>query len=103
MRQPQIMEGILRSFVRRFSLGEAVANGVGSAVAMREDTTPGEKFVEDFCSHRPRPCECPLPELWQQCIASACSQALNRDYPALKRENSLERLFCFRDARSLEE
>jgi hypothetical protein len=103
MRQPQIMEGILRSFVRRFSLGEAVANGVGSAVAMREDTTPGENFVGDFCGHRPRACECPLPELWQQCIASPCSRALNEDYPALKRENSLERLFYFRDARRFEE
>jgi hypothetical protein len=103
MRQPPIMEGILRSFVPRFSLGEAVANGVGSAVAMREDTTPGEKFVGDFCGHRPRARESTLPELWQQCVASPCSRALNADYPALKRENSLERLFRFQEARPSEQ
>jgi hypothetical protein len=93
MRQPLVMEYILRSLSQRLPSADAFKNGVGSAVIMRQDTTPNADFIKAFCLYRIRDCRCRMNDSWERYIASSCSEGINQVYPALKERHRLEQLF----------
>lgn len=100
MRQPQIVEEALRTYVQNSSLQEGFANGVASAIIMRRDTTPdAQSLISQFWQHRPR--EPQTAALWERLIAQPCAIALNDYYPVLKEHDALGEVFRFQDLAAL--
>jgi hypothetical protein len=95
MRQPVIMEMILRSSVSSSPLGDAFANGVSSSILMREDTTPGEEFVMNFYQYTPPGGDPELSMEWKTKVTEPTESALRIRYPQLKRDHELGEIFSF--------
>lgn len=94
-RQPAVLdELVVAPHGRELCRDGAFANGVASAVVMRDETTPGAAFVEDFCAYRPRRSS---PDLWRQLVARPCRRALEVYRPALARAGRLGEVFRFTD------
>jgi hypothetical protein len=101
MRQPMIMENVLRSYIEQSSLADAFTNGVASSILMRQDTTPDEPFVWAFHEHRPA--DRTLAALWSKRIAGPVSEALHKYYPLLKQHHRLEEIFHYQLAAQVQE
>lgn len=101
MRQPEIEEGVLKTYISGSKFQEGFANGVSSCIVMRQDTTPDEPFVSVFYQHRPDPGNPQLVELWERCVYKPAVDALNKYYPVLKQHNSLDQAFKYQDLASL--
>jgi len=100
MRQPQILEEALRTFVRNSPLQEGFANGVASSIIMRHDTTPDDPLlVSNFCQYRPSNPQ--TADLWSRLVAQPCTAALNDYYPALRQHGALGDVFRFQDLAAL--
>jgi hypothetical protein len=100
MRHPQIVEEMIRNFVRNSPLQRGFMNGVASCIIMRQDTTPEASLLTShFCEHRP--CEPELAAQWERLVAEPCRVALSEYYPALKRQNALGEVFRFQDLTAL--
>jgi hypothetical protein len=96
MRQPIIMERMLRRHGDVLSRTPAFANGVESSIVMRSDTTPDADFIGSFCSYQPE-----LPtgldvDWWSRLISGPCRQAILRDWPALAQAGHLDSVFQYR-------
>jgi hypothetical protein len=100
MRQPEIVEEALRTFVRSSPLQEGFANGVASSIIMRHDTTPeAPGLISHFCEYRPHDPQ--LAALWDRLIGQPCRAALDDYYPVLKQHNALGEVFRFQDLAAL--
>lgn len=100
MRQPQIVEEALRTYIQHSPLQEAFANGVASSIIMRHDTTPdAPSLISHFCQYRPR--DPKLAALWERLIAQPCATALNEYYPVLKQRDALGEVFRFQNLGAL--
>jgi hypothetical protein len=95
MRQPAIMENILRRQTGQLSLADAFTNGVISSIIMRQDTTPGQPFTSAFCQYRPE--DQRVRVLWERLISLPCALGLNEYYPVLKQHRALDQIFKFTD------
>jgi hypothetical protein len=95
MRRPQIVEAVVRKYAAELSRDDAFANGVSSAIVMRNDTTPGEPFVTEFCRHRSG--ETPAARRWWgRLVREPCEEARMKFYPALKAAGRLGEVFRYR-------
>lgn len=101
MRQPEIMEGVLQTYIQGSRLMDGFVNGVASAITMRQDTTPNEPFVSAFIHYRPK--DQHLAELWTKCITQAGNRAINTYQPVLKRNKALDQVFRYQDLDQLAE
>ena len=103
MRQPEIAEGVLKTYISGSRFQEGFANGVTSCVVMRQDTTPDEPFVSAFYQHRPNSNDHQFLELWDRCIYKPAYNALNSYYPVLKQHHALDQVFRFQSLGALVE
>jgi len=99
MRQPEIMEGVLRTYIEDSPLQNGFANGVASSLIMRQDTTPDAPFISSFCRYQPVTQR--QSESWEQLVARPCTQGLNRFYPVLKQHHALGEVFRYQDLEEL--
>jgi len=99
MRQPEIMEGVLRTYIQDSPLQNGFANGVASSLIMRQDTTPDAPFISSFCNYRNA--SRPRSDLWEQLVAGPCNAALDRYYPALKQHHALGEVFRYQELGTL--
>lgn len=101
MRQPAIMENVLRSQTQRSPLAHGFTNGMISTVVMRQDTTPGAPLISEFIQHHP-----PDPQMaavWDTRVAAPCTVALQKYYPVLKEHHELDQVFRYQDLAALVE
>ena len=101
MRQPEIMEGVLRSYIERSPLADAFAYGVSSSIMMREDTTPGEDFVKAFYEHEPASSDRKLVTTWNRTVGGPAKLALQTYYPVLKQHGLLGEVFQYQSLAAL--
>jgi len=100
MRQPTIMENMLRSYVEDSQLGQGFINGVASSLIMRQDTTPSEPFVAAFYQHRPAN-DSQLATIWENSITAPAQAALQTYYPVLQQNSALDQVFRYQDLAAL--
>jgi hypothetical protein len=98
MRQPAVMERLLKRQGEVLSRTPAFANGVSSSIVMRSDTTPDANFIGPFCSYRPEPVTEGSTRLWDRLIAGPCRDAVSRELPRLARASRLDSVFEYRPA-----
>jgi hypothetical protein len=96
MRQPTVIERLLRRQGNLLASSPAFANGVASSVVVRASTTPGAGFTSSFCSHRPEAAAGDLTTAWDRLVAGPCHDALVREQPLLARAGRLDTVFEYR-------
>src|SRR5262249_50707794 len=101
MRQPAIMENVVRSCVEHSEFAEGFTDGVVSSIIMRQETTPDAPFVPDFWKYRPNPESEELAVTWERRITEPVRTALDRYYPVLRRNNALDQVFRYQDLEAL--
>ncbi|HET9284029.1 MAG TPA: hypothetical protein VFR24_18930 [Candidatus Angelobacter sp.] len=99
MRQPDIMEAALHTYVESSPLQNAFANGIASSLMMRHDTTPEAPFISSFCQYQPANPQ--QSQLWQRLITKPCEDALNHYYPVLRDHAALGEMFRYQDLAKL--
>lgn len=100
MRHPEVMSWLLAEHGEKLSQDEAFANGVGSSLTMRYDTSPDDPNIASFRAHRPDGSNGDLGGLWDRLVRHPANQAVDRYHPVLKKAARLEEVFRFQ---SLEE
>jgi len=95
MRQPAVMEGVLRSYLYRSELADAFAYGVSTSIMMREDTTPGKEFVKAFYEYQPDSIDRRLVITWNKRVSGPAKHVLRSYYPMLKRQGLLGEVFQY--------
>lgn len=99
MRQPAIMENVLRSCIEQSELAEGFTNGIISSVIMRQDTTPDEPFAAGFNQYQPNDRQ--LGAAWERLIGAPILAALQTYYPVLKQHHALDQVFRYQDLAAL--
>ena len=100
MRQPSIMENVVRSYIEQSDLTEGFTNGVVSSIIMRQDTTPDASFATSFIQHRPAS-DGQLAAAWQRFIGAPVQAALHNYYPVLQQHHALDQVFRYQDLGAL--
>ena len=101
LRQPAIMESVVRSYARNAHLADGFTNGTVSSLIMRADTTPETPFVEQFYQYQPNPGNRELVESWQRRITGPSQVALEMYYPVLRQHQMLDQVFQYQDLGTL--
>ena len=101
LRQPAIVENVVRSYFEHSDLAEGFTNGVVSSLIMRMETTPGTPMVEAFYQHRPSTGDRNLVLAWEQRVADPSRKALRDYYPVLKQRRALDQVFRYQDLAAL--
>jgi len=101
LRQPAIVENVVRSYFEHSDLAEGFTNGVVSSLIMRVNMTPGTPMVEAFYQHRPGAGGRNLALAWEQRVAGPSRKALHDYYPILKQHRSLDQVFRYQDLAAL--
>src|SRR5262249_1664305 len=101
VRQPQIMENVLKYYGDIVSNTPAFTNGVMSALIMAIDITPNDFYINQFLRHTPADAQ--VAELWNTLVGGPANQAVHRIYPALKRHNCLGEVFHYKGLSALAE
>lgn len=96
IRQPEILEAFITRHLEELSRNDALSNGVASAVMIWRDLTGVDAYLDRLRGHRPESRERALAELWEECVARPCDDALGRFYPVLKASGRLGSLFRYR-------
>ncbi|HEV7892443.1 MAG TPA: hypothetical protein VGP08_17495 [Pyrinomonadaceae bacterium] len=99
IRQPEILEAFVTRHRDELSRGDALSNGVASAVMVWRDLTGGDAYLDCLCRHRPAASERALAELWDEGVARPCGDALHHFYPVVKANGRLGGLFRYRPLR----
>ena len=95
VRQPRIMETILKSYGDIVSKTPAFTNGVMSTLIMGSDITPDDRYIREFLEYKPS--DPNVAELWNRLVGRPGNDALQRIYPVLKKHNCLGKVFRYQD------
>ncbi|HEV8132789.1 MAG TPA: hypothetical protein VGQ81_16200 [Acidobacteriota bacterium] len=101
IRQPQIMENVVRYHGDQLSENDAFSNGVSSSLIMSWDITPGEVYITDFCQYQPDPSDQHLVELWNRLVKGPAENAVQRYHRVLQQYNRLEEVFHYQNLAEL--
>jgi hypothetical protein len=99
VRQPRIMETVLKSYGDIVSKTPAFANGVMSTLIMGSDTTPGDHYISEFLEYQPSDPQ--VAELWNRVVGHPAKEAVQRIHPVLKKYNRLGEVFQYQDLSEL--
>jgi hypothetical protein len=101
IRQPRIMENLLRRDGATLARDAGFTNGLMSSLIMGYDVTPGDEFIEAFCAFRSDARDAASAERWERMVASPCREALQDVYPALREHERLGEVFHYQDLPAL--
>ena len=101
MRQPVIMETLLKYHGEEFAENDAFSNGVMSSMMMRYDTTPDDPDIDRFRNYQPSSNDPNVIERWNHLVKEPCEKALEGFYPVLKERHHLEEIFHYQDLAAL--
>jgi hypothetical protein len=93
IRQPEIIESLLRFRPTRLINCDAFANGVGSAIIVWQDAAENDRSIDRLCQHRPSGSSPGLAGLWNRCIKEPAFDAVHRFYAVLKRHCRFDEVF----------
>jgi hypothetical protein len=102
MRNPEIMETVLRYQGESDPEREEFVNGVQCSMIMRYDTSPDDPYIRSFIDHVPSG-DTGLAKLWERDIRKTCDLAVSKVHPVLKRKQKLEEVFHFQSLSTLME
>ncbi|HZG52996.1 MAG TPA: hypothetical protein VEZ40_12740 [Pyrinomonadaceae bacterium] len=95
VRQPEIMENLLRNQGEQVARTPAFVNGVMSTLIMGIDITPDDIYITRFLEHRPDPSDRRVNELWDALVRRPGQEAVYRVHPALQRHERLGEVFQY--------
>lgn len=98
IRQPEILESLLRLHCEQFSESDAFSNGISSAIVIWRDSTRDDSYIVRLSEHQPS--DPSLIEAWNELIAGAASDAV-QIYPSLKRHDSVGEAFRYQSLSEL--
>jgi len=101
VRQPRIMESILKYYGDIVAKTPAFTNGVMSTLIMGSDITPGDYYIREFLEYKPSDPQ--VAELWNNLVGRPANDAVQRIYPVLKKHNRLGEVFRYQDLSELAE
>lgn len=101
IRNPEIMQSLLKHHGDQLSANDAFSNGVASSIIMRYDTTPDAPFTTPFYQYQPHPHKPGLVKLWKSQVEEPCRAALQHYYPVLKKHNRLDEIFRYQSLSEL--
>src|SRR5206468_1594112 len=95
---PEVMAGVVRRLGDTLRRDDAFANGVSSAIVMRQDTTPNESFIGSFCRSVPGAADAAA---WDVLVGGPCERAVTSLHPALRAKGRLGEIFRYRTPEDL--
>ena len=95
IRQPEILETMVRHHGTKFSQGDALSNGVSSAIMIWRDSTADDSCIAALCQHRPEPSDPDFNQLWTEQVLRAGRNALQRFYPVIRAHDCLGEVFQY--------
>jgi hypothetical protein len=95
LRQPEIMESLLRQHCQFVEQDDSFAAGIGGALILRYDTTPEDQSLSAFCGHS-IVTQRAVVECWRNQVTRSCDTALHKIYPRLKACHRIEDIFRYR-------
>jgi hypothetical protein len=99
VRQPRIMETVLKAYGDLASRTTGFTNGVMSTLIMGSDITPGDEYIRQFLDHHPS--DSHTAEIWNRLVGYPANDAVHRIYPVLKKHNRLGEVFHYQDLAAL--
>lgn len=99
VRQPQIMETMLKYHGDIISKTPGFTNGVMSTLIMGSDITPGDPYIRQFLEYKPT--DPRVAELWNRLVGYPANLAVQGIYPVLKKHNRLGEVFRYHDLSAL--
>jgi len=101
VRQPRIMETILKYYRDMILETPGFTNGVMSTLIMGIDITPDDSYILQFLGHRPSDPQ--VAELWDKLVGGPANEAVQRIHPVLKKHDCLGEVFRYQDLWKLAE
>ena len=95
IRQPEILETLLRHHGNKLSQSDALSNGVSSAIMIWCDSTADDSCLAALSQHRPEPSDPNFNELWAEQVLRAGRNALQRFYPVITEHDCLGEVFQY--------
>lgn len=97
IRHPKILANYLKSHGDEIGEDDALANGVGSSIMMRYDTTPEASFTKDYYEYDPGSSDSDLAKNWNSQVKEPCKRALEKGgyYDRLKKLRRLGEIFRY--------
>jgi hypothetical protein len=99
IRQPQIMETVLKYHTDVVSETPAFANGVMSTFIVGSDITVDEYYIRKFLEYKPADPQ--VAELWEKHVTNPARDAVQRIYPVLKKHRRLGEVFRYQNLSEL--
>jgi hypothetical protein len=99
IRQPQIMESILKYYGDMIAKTPAFSNGVMSTLIMGSDITPNDYYITRFLEYQPS--DPRVTDLWDTLVARPARDAVGRIHPVLRQHNRLGEVFRYQDLTEL--
>ncbi len=97
IREPRIMENVLKYHRDCLLENNAFSSGVSSAMVLLMDSVGDNTLINSFCDHKPDCSDPRIHENWIQLIKNPCEKALTDFYPYLKKRNCWSEVFKYRD------
>ena len=101
IRQPRIMENILKYYGDLVSKTPAFINGVMSTLIMGSDITPNDYYISQFLEYKPSDPQ--VTEIWNRLVGNPARDAVQRIRPVLKKHKRLGEVFRYQDLPELAE
>jgi hypothetical protein len=97
---PEIAANLVRYHGKALSEDNAYANGVASAMMMREDTTPNADFTRQYYAWAPPESDNEWAQYWTELVQTPCQRALEPGgyYEQLKALNRLGEIFRYHES-----
>ncbi len=97
IREPKIMEGVLKYHGEFLLKNDAFSNGVSSALVFLQEFINDKTLINSFYNHKPDTSNESLHEIWDQCIKIPCERVFKEVYPYLEKENCWAELLRYRE------
>jgi hypothetical protein len=101
VRQPKILETLLKYQGDQVARTPAFSNGVMSALIMGIDITPGDAYINNFIQYTPECGDHKTAALWNRLVARPASLAVHHYHPVLKKHRRLGEVFRYQDISEL--
>lgn len=99
IREPRILEYVLKYHRDRLLENDAFSNGVSSAIVLLLESIRDRTLIDSFLDHKPGSSFPGLLEAWDKLIKTPCKRALKDFYPYLKKQNCWSEVFKYRQNR----
>ena len=97
IRQPEIVAAFLKHHEKDMGEGDAVANGICSAMMIWRDSSPNDRYLNALAQYQP---DSFLTPLWQKFVKES-SDLARTYYPVLKTQQRLGELFRYQNIHQL--